>query len=209
MAAVAALIITGPAAGAVTGSVTFAADSPSTTEPAPVVTPGSNGSYTVTLPGVGALTFTVDPTTGAVSNVTALGEPGFTATTPRVTEGGVRVSFISATAGAELVVVDIDRNNGATVVTAEAHANEGKHEGQETDHNNDVNRANEHRTETTETTEAPHTETTEAPHTETTDVDHPEPNGHANPNADAHTDASHPGGHTGDSADSTTTTQGH
>ena len=86
----------------------------------PTVVPGPSGTFTVTLPGAGSLTFGVDATTGAVSNLMvapAVGSP-FSAGTPTATAEGVKVVFTSATTAR---VLEVEIENGATgpVVRAE------------------------------------------------------------------------------------------
>lgn len=135
------LFVTAPAAFADSATTVASASSD------PVVTPGANGSYTVNVPGVGTLTFTVDPATGQVSGVTALVAPEASATTtagtPTVTSEGVSVAFTDSSSGLVTTVsAEVDMEDGVPVVTAEtetdevdaendqADVNETEHEGQ-------------------------------------------------------------------------------
>src|SRR5438105_4009585 len=97
-AAVLGLGLVGPAA--------FAdGTSPTTARPAsrPQVT-SSGDSFTVTLPGVGSVTFTADRS-GNVTGLTATGDPGFTAGTPTTTAEGVRVAFTGSDGQARVLDV--------------------------------------------------------------------------------------------------------
>jgi hypothetical protein len=100
-------------------------DSPtvaSTTQPPvtqrPTVTQ-SSGMFTVTAPGVGSLSFGIDPTTGAVTGltVTPAAGTGFTAGPPMQIEEGFEVLFTGAS-GSQLLRVKVDRDDGATEVRA-------------------------------------------------------------------------------------------
>jgi hypothetical protein len=86
----------------------------STTEARPVVT-NAGSSYTVSLPGVGSLTFTVDPATGAVSNVVATAAGTFTAGTPTTTDEGVQVTFTGTDGTVKLLQADVDAETGEPV----------------------------------------------------------------------------------------------
>ena len=87
------------------------ASAPPLTKPCSATVANSSGTYTVTLPGVGTLTFTIDPTTNqvvlpanAVSNLGA----NFTATTPKVDGDGVSVTFINAATPQQVYHLDVD-----------------------------------------------------------------------------------------------------
>jgi hypothetical protein len=89
-----------------------------------VLTPDAAGAYTVTLPGVGTLTFQVDPTTGTVSNVVATVAPDAPTTvvagTPKLTHDGVSVSFTDTATGVVKVIrAEVETEHGATVVKVE------------------------------------------------------------------------------------------
>jgi hypothetical protein len=87
---------------------------------APTVTQDASGTWTVALPGVGTLSFTIDPSTGSVTGLTvtpAVGS-GFTAGTPTVTTEGVEVVFSSGTTS-EVLQVKVEQEDGVPTVTAE------------------------------------------------------------------------------------------
>jgi hypothetical protein len=75
---------------------------PLTTPCAPTVTPPSSpgGPYTITLPGVGTLSFTVDPATNTITSATVSGlAVNFTASTPKIDGDAdkVTVTFTNTT----------------------------------------------------------------------------------------------------------------
>ncbi len=85
----------------------------------PIVTQ-SAGTFTVTLPGVGSLSFGVDPTSGALTALTVTPAPGtgFVAGAPMTTEEGVQVLF-TGPSGSQLLEVKVDRDEAVTEVKAE------------------------------------------------------------------------------------------
>ena len=87
--------------------------------PAPTVSQGAGGSFTVDLPGVGSLSFTVDPTTGVISKVLATADNGFTAGTPITSHEGVQVSLTSTAGTATLLQAEVDHENGTVKVEPE------------------------------------------------------------------------------------------
>ena len=101
----------------------FADDSPSIASPVQPTVTQSAGTFTVTLPGVGSLSFGVDPTSGALTALTVTPAPGsgFTAGTPVTTEEGVQVLFTGAS-GSQLLEVTVDQDEAVTEVRAEAEA---------------------------------------------------------------------------------------
>ena len=109
--------------GAASGPLVLAgADTPPpATAPAsgPTVT-SSAGTFTVMLPGVGSLSFAVDPTTGAVSSltVTPVDGSGFTASAPATKSEGVQVLFTSATS-TQVLQVEVFPSPSGPMVTAE------------------------------------------------------------------------------------------
>lgn len=88
-------------------------------QPAPTVTQNASG-FTVDLPGIGSLTFMVDPSTGAVSDVVATADSGITAGAPKVTDEGVEVSFTDATGKATVLAAEVENKDGAVKVRPEA-----------------------------------------------------------------------------------------
>lgn len=102
---------------AVAAPVAALADSPAS--PTPVVTQAAS-TFTVDLPGVGSLTFTVDPATGSVSGLVATADSGFTAGTPSVTDEGVQVSFTDASGAPTVLQAEVERENGVVKVKPEA-----------------------------------------------------------------------------------------
>src|SRR5665213_2945142 len=110
--------------GATGGSVALAGANipPAATSPAsttPTVT-SSAGTFTVTFPGVGSLSFAVDTTTGAVSSltVTPVDGSGVTASVPTATRDGVKVVFTSATS-TQVLEVKVVRSPSGPIVKAE------------------------------------------------------------------------------------------
>ena len=97
------------------------ADSPG--RPAPTVTQSAS-TFTVDLPGVGSLTFTVDPATGSVSGLVATADSGFTAGPPTVTDGGVQVSFTDAAGTPTVLQAEVKREDGTVRVKPEAEQDE-------------------------------------------------------------------------------------
>jgi len=87
----------------------------------PTVTQSGN-DFTVSLAGIGSVTVSVDPATGAVSNVVATADPtgGFTAGAPSVVDEGVQLTFTPATTGPPQVLqVEVEREDGVVSVKAE------------------------------------------------------------------------------------------
>lgn len=120
-----ALGIAAPAALADSG--TPGPSTTSTTSARPTVAQTGN-AFTVSLPGVGSLMFTVDPATGNVSNLVATADAvgGFTAGTPKVTDEGVQVTFMSPAGDTKTLAADVERENGTVSVKPEVeHGNGG------------------------------------------------------------------------------------
>ncbi len=115
-----------PAAIAAADTPPPASTTSTTAPPAPVVT-SAGGTFTVTLPGVGSLSFGVDPTTGALTGLTVapVDGSGFTAGTPVLTEEGVSIAFTSGT-GSTVLQVEVHPSSTGPVVTAEVDATEGQ-----------------------------------------------------------------------------------
>jgi len=109
IAAVVGLWLVAPAVGASDGGSS------------PVVSQSGN-AFTVDLPGVGSLVFSVDPASGAISNVvvTAAASGDFTAGTPKVTEEGVEVSFTSPSGTSQVLAVEVEQDDGVVKVEAES-----------------------------------------------------------------------------------------
>jgi uncharacterized membrane protein YgcG len=86
----------------------------------PTVVANPSGTFTVTLPGVGSLSFAVDPVTGTPMNliVAPVAGSNFTAGSPRITNEGVKVVFTSATSN-QVLEVNIEPGASGPVVTAE------------------------------------------------------------------------------------------
>jgi hypothetical protein len=79
---------------------TCGATLPLTTPCTPAVTAGGGGSYSVMLPGIGTLNFTIDPATNLVTAASVSGlSANFTASTPKVDADGdsIKVTFTSTT----------------------------------------------------------------------------------------------------------------
>ena len=88
---------------------------------APTVTQDSSGQWTVTLPGVGSVSFTVDSTTGAITGLTVMAADGsgFTAGSPTTTDEGVQVLFTSSTTS-RVLQIEVEMGENGPRVTAEA-----------------------------------------------------------------------------------------
>jgi uncharacterized membrane protein YgcG len=101
-----------------------------TTEAAAPVVTSAGGTFTVTLPGVGSLSFSVDPTTDVLTGLTVapVDGSGFTAGTPVLSEEGVSIAFTSG-AGTTVLQVEIHPSATGPVVTAEVNAAEDQGEG--------------------------------------------------------------------------------
>ena len=136
--------------------------------PTPVVSQSAGGVFTVDLPGVGSLTFTVDPTTGAVSGVVATAASGFSAGAPTVSAEGVQVSFTGGSGAVTLLQAEIDHEDGTVTVKPEAETEQPDAETADTAGPNGT---------TTSSTEAEHEDTrpsspTNGPTTTTTEAEH-------------------------------------
>lgn len=97
------------------------APSQMTSTSAPTVSQDATGLWTVTLPGVGSVSFTVDSTTGAITGLTVLAADGsgFSAGSPTTTDEGVQVLFTSATT-TRVLQVEVEPGENGPKVTAEA-----------------------------------------------------------------------------------------
>lgn len=101
-------------------AVALADDPPSTASPTRPTVTQSAGTFTVTLPGVGSLSFGVDPASGALTALTVTPTPGsdFVAAAPMPIEEGFQVLF-TGTSGSQLLEVKVDRDENVTEVKAE------------------------------------------------------------------------------------------
>jgi hypothetical protein len=108
---------------AVIPAAAFADDSPSMAPASRPTVTQSAGTFTVTLPGVGSLSFGIDPSSGALTalTVTPAQGSGFVAGAPMTTEEGFQVLF-SGTAGSQLLEVKVDQDEAVTEVKAEVEA---------------------------------------------------------------------------------------
>lgn len=86
------------------------------TTPCKAAVANVGNNYTVTLPGVGTLTFSLDAANNVVNPV-ATADPGFTASTPAVDHDGAAATFVNATTG-EKYKVDADVRPAATPAAA-------------------------------------------------------------------------------------------
>jgi hypothetical protein len=99
------------------------AGAPATTDPnAPVVTSAA-GTFTVTLPGLGTLSFGVDATSGALTGITVspVDGSGFTIGAPVTTLEGITLVFTSPTA-TKVLQVEVHMGANGPVVSAEVDA---------------------------------------------------------------------------------------
>lgn len=103
--------------------------------PVPTVSQATGGSFTVDLPGVGSLSFTVDPTTGVISNVLATADTGFTAGTPAASEEGVQVSLTSTGGTVTLLQAEVNHEDGTVKVQPEAETDQPDGSTGNSDHN--------------------------------------------------------------------------
>ena len=77
------------------------------------------GIFTVTLPGIGTVSFGVDPTTQMLTGLTVTpSDPSVTAGTPVITEEGIQVRFDTST-GPEVLEVEVEQEGAVSRVTAE------------------------------------------------------------------------------------------
>ncbi len=127
-------------------AVAVADDPPSKASPTRPTVTHSAGTFTVTLPGVGSLSFGVDPTSGALTALTVTPTPGsgFVAGAPMPIEEGFQVLF-TGTSGSQLLEVKVDRDEDVTEVKAEvesppAAAQAGATPGQDRDGDRDADR---------------------------------------------------------------------
>jgi len=137
--------------------------------PVPTVTQTAN-AVTVSLPGVGTLSFSVDPGTGAVSSLVATADPsgGFTAGTPAISDEGVQVVFTSANGAPEVLSVEVEREDGALRVKAEAENDADDSPTSSTAPTAEVDGEHDGQPNTTPTTEVEHEHTTTTQMTSTT-----------------------------------------
>lgn len=124
----------------------FADDGGSQAQPTVTQT---GGSFTVTLPGVGSLSFSVDPTTHALTGLMVTpADPSIVAGTPMLTDEGVQVLFSSPT-GAQTLEVEVEGEGAVPVVKAEADGaetaveNDGDHNGAGDNENEPADNENE------------------------------------------------------------------
>ena len=117
----------------------------------------SGSNYTVTLPGVGTLTFSLDAA-GNVTDPTVAGtENGFTASTPKADGDGVTATFTNAAtdpAKTQQYKVDVDVHPADTASTepkvtanvrsADDHHCDGDHDGNRDTHDTDSDAASAH-----------------------------------------------------------------
>ena len=155
-AAGAALVLAGPALAnegstpevAPTPLAACASTLPLTTPCSVDVTAGAvSGEFVVTLPGVGTLNITVDPTTNKVTAASVTGLSGFTATPVKVDGDGdkVSVTLTSTTDPNQVYVLKVavkPSATGAPTITAKVKAGETENEDK-----NEKNEQNEHRGE--------------------------------------------------------------
>jgi len=142
IAAVVGLWLVAPAVGASDGGSS------------PVVSQSGN-AFIVDLPGVGSLVFSVDPASGAISNVvvTAAASGDFTAGAPKVTEEGVEVSFTSPSGTSQVLAVKVEQDEGVVKVEAESDDQSQDHQGDQ-DEDKQGNQDEEHAQATSTTEES-------------------------------------------------------
>ena len=76
----------------------------------------SGGPVTITVAGVGTVTLTVDPNTGAISNVVVTPIDGVTAGAPVVTDEGVKVQLTAADGTIRVLEISAQHDDGGIVV---------------------------------------------------------------------------------------------
>lgn len=144
----------------VTTGLAAAQTAPPTTvgEPSPTTTaPALPTEFAVTLPGLGDISLSVDPATGAIVSLVVTPIDGVTASDPAPTHGGVRIDFTLADGTVKAIVVEVHARDGSFSVEIETDDGEdggdGTHSGpppidqrgNSTNHRNDGGRPGEHR----------------------------------------------------------------
>jgi hypothetical protein len=100
------------------------------------VSQSPSGTFSVTLPGFGSLTFRVDPTTATVTGLLVMADPGVTAGAPVLRDESVEVPF-SGPATIERLEVEVEMENGLPRVTAKAEGQRNQAEANRDDRRDD------------------------------------------------------------------------
>jgi hypothetical protein len=131
-------------------AVAVADDSPPMASPTQPTVNQSAGAFTVSLPGVGSLSFGVDPVSGALTALTVTPAPGsgFVAGAPMPLEEGFQVLFTGMTVS-QLLEVKVDRDEDVTEVKAEVEspppaAQAGAAPGEDRDDDRDADQGDDH-----------------------------------------------------------------
>jgi hypothetical protein len=101
----------------------FAVDTPPTTAAPANAAPVP---FTVTIPGVGTLSLTVDPVTGVVSDVLVTPVDGLTAGTPQISAEGVKIAFTAADGTIHVVEAKVQSGDDGLYVEAEVDTDDGE-----------------------------------------------------------------------------------
>jgi hypothetical protein len=96
---------------------------PAFADSGPNVVPTVTGTFEVTVPGIGLLSFGVDAS-GQVTNLVVAPSAGITAGAPITTEEGVQVPLTDASGAVHTVDVQIEREDGGVHVSAEVDTEE-------------------------------------------------------------------------------------
>jgi hypothetical protein len=122
----------------------FAVDTPPTTAAPANAAPAP---FTLTIPGVGTLSLTVDPATGVVSDVLVTPVDGMTAGTPEITAEGVKIVFTAANGTVHVLEAEVKRGDGGLHIESEVDTEDGEqHQDgvQGTSHESDHTGSNDH-----------------------------------------------------------------
>jgi hypothetical protein len=185
------------------GVVSAAADTTTTTSPDPTSTTvpadPTPQDFSVTLAGLGDVTVTVDPTTGAIQNVVVTPIDGVTAGTPVPVENGIRIDFTLADGTVKAVVLEVEAHKGRVEVevAGDHHSEDSQHQGppaiedrgESADHRQDDQGHNGSGSGTTPSTQAPAGPTTTRPSDDGSD--------HSSSNGSSGSDGSSHGGRGG------------
>jgi hypothetical protein len=168
----------------------FAVDTPPTT-----TTPSSAPApYTVTIPGVGTISLTLDPVTGAVSDVLVTPADGLTAGTPQVSTEGVKVVLTAKDGTVHVLEAQVEHDEHGVRVEVEVDTENGEQHqdgmqgtSPESDHKGPTVTVDEHHDKVT-SPEHQSTDTHDSgtPPTSQPSTDHHGDQSHSSPEGDGH-----------------------
>lgn len=135
-----------------TAGTAFAVDTPPATVAPANPVPSTAAPYTVTIPGVGTLSLTLDPTTGAVSDVLVTPVDGLTAGTPTISTDGVKIVLTAKDGTVHVLEAQVEHSeHGVRIETEVDTENGAQHQegaqgtSQENDHKGPDNKAPENK----------------------------------------------------------------